>query len=119
VITSTQKQATRYASNRVNTENKQQYLFTTALIPMAAFIVLLAVMMVPHTNWIMFGIGLTAAFPVAVASFYGGKRFNFRSVKPHKPTLAMFPIILFAVLLILARYLNMFGFKGFMGTVLD
>jgi len=96
----------------LSTEMKQTYLFTTALFPMLVFIALIALLMIPQGNWIMFFISLTSAIPVAVATIYGGKRYNFRSVKPYTPKLSIVPIIIAAALLVLIRIINLVGYNG-------
>jgi hypothetical protein len=98
----------------ISSENKKQYLRITAIYPTLAFIGLAIILMLPKTNWMMLAFALTAGIPIVVVSVYSSHRFNFKSVKPYTPKLAVNMIILFAVLLFLIRAISFFGFNAFM-----
>jgi hypothetical protein len=68
----------------------------------------------PKTSNIAREAGLGAGIPISVVSVYSSRRFNFKSVKPYTPKLAVNMIIIFAVLLLLIRAISYFGFNIFM-----
>jgi len=72
------------------------------------------ILMLPKTNWMMLAFALAAGIPISVVSVYSSRRFNFKSVKPYTPKLAVNMIIIFAVLLLLIRAISYFGFNIFM-----